>query len=113
MQAHRMHIIVPEDHRTTIEFPRTIRSGPVELIVLVPPQAQAEAGAPPPGRGRMKALASELAQDARPFHELSPEERDARLERVMGIGRGLMSTSEELAVQKLEEIELEERKFEG
>ncbi len=113
MQAHRMRVVVPEDHRATIEFPATIRSGPVELIVLVPPEDEAgeKAGAMPKGRGRMKALAADLARDPRSFRELSPEERSARLERVMGVGRGLMSTSEELARQKLEEIELEERKF--
>ncbi len=107
-----MRVVVPEDHRATIEFPRRIRSGPVELIVLVPPEDEAEenAEAAPKGRGRMKALAADLARD-RPFRELSPDERSARLERVMGVGRGLMSTSEELASKKREEIELEERKF--
>jgi hypothetical protein len=59
----------------------------------------------------MAALANELAKDPRPFRELSSEERAARLEKIMGVGRGLMSTSEEFAHQKLEEIEIEERKF--
>ena len=36
MEAHRIHVVVPEDHRLTIEFPATIPSGPVEMIVLVP-----------------------------------------------------------------------------
>lgn len=62
-------------------------------------------------RGRMAALADDLARDPRPFRELSPDERSARLERVMGIGRGLMSTSEEFARNKLGEIELEEQKL--
>ena len=119
MQAHRMRVTVPEDHRATIDFPETIRSGPVELIVLVPskdetPEETGELralssppipkGAPAEGRGRMAALVAELGQDPRPFRELSPEERSARLERVMGVGRGLMSTSEEFARQKVEEI---------
>jgi hypothetical protein len=51
----------------------------------------------------MAALAADLAKDARPFRELSPEERSARIERVMGIGRGLISTSEEFAERKAEE----------
>jgi hypothetical protein len=42
----------------------------------------------------MAALVADLAKEARPFRELSPEERSARLARVMGVGRGLMSTSE-------------------
>jgi len=36
MKAYRIHVVVPEDHRLTIEFPATIPSRPVELIVLVP-----------------------------------------------------------------------------
>lgn len=111
MQAHRMRVTVPEDHRAVIEFPDSIRSGPVELIVLVPQENDAEEGRKPEGRGRMKALASEIAKDPRSFRELSPEERSVRLEKVMGVGRGLMSTSEEFARRKAEEIELEEQKF--
>lgn len=109
MQAHRMRVVVPEDHRAVVEFPETIRSGPVELIVLVPPESEADRK--PDGQGRMAALAGDLVKDPRPFRELSTEERSARLERVMGIGRGLMSTSEEFARRKLEEIEIEEQKL--
>src|SRR4051812_40855450 len=58
MQAHRIHLVVPEDHRATIQFPATIPSGPVELIVLVPPEEErkprAEASQ---GRGSLAALA--------------------------------------------------------
>lgn len=113
MQTHTMRVIVPENHRATIEFPETIRSGPVELIVLVPPadEAPEKPRAPREGRGRMAALAAELAKDPRPFRQLSPEDRAARLERIMGVGRGLMSTSEQFARQKREEIDLEERKL--
>jgi len=113
MQAHRIHVVIPENHRATIEFPATIPSGPVELIVLVSPQEDSEqqAEAPPQGRGRLVALAAELAQEPRPFRELAPEERRARLRRLRGAGRGLTSGSEELAKRKLEEIEIEDRKF--
>jgi hypothetical protein len=112
MQAHRIHVVIPEDHRTTIEFPSTIPSGPVELIVLVPSTDRAEQAEPrSPSRGRLAALAAELAGDPRPFRELPPEERRARLRRLRGAGRGLTSGSEELARRKLEEIEIEERKF--
>lgn len=111
METHRIRVVVPEDHRAVVEFPATIRSGPVELIVLVPPPSEAEEAAKPEVRGRMAALAADLAKEARPFRKLSPEERHARLERVMGIGRGLMSTSEEFAERKAEEIELEDRKL--
>jgi hypothetical protein len=113
MQAHRIHVVIPENHRATIEFPATIPSGPVELIVLVPPQGESEqqAEAPPQGRGRLAALAAELAQDPRSFRELAPEERRARLRRLRGVGRGLTSGSEGLAKRKVEEIEIEDRKF--
>jgi hypothetical protein len=111
MEAHRMRVVIPEDHQAVIKFPETIRSGPVELIVLVPPESDAEKDRNPEGQGRMAALVEELAKDPRPFRELSPEERGARLEKIMGIGRGLMSTSEEFAQRKREEIEIEERKF--
>jgi len=102
--------MVPEDHRATIEFPATIRSGPVELIVLVPPE---EAGEPltPPSRGRLAALANELREDPRLFQELSPEERRERLHRLRGSCRGLTSGSERFALEKLEDIAIEERKF--
>jgi hypothetical protein len=111
MQAHRMRVVVPEDHRVVVELPDSIRSGPVELIVLVPPENEPEEGRKPEGQGRLASLAADLAKDPRPFRELSPEERSARLEKVMGTGRGLMSTSEEFARRKIEEIEIEERKL--
>jgi hypothetical protein len=63
------------------------------------------------GRGRMAALASDLSRDPRRFRDLSPEERSTRLERVMGVGRGLLSTSEEFAERKIEEIEIEDQKL--
>jgi hypothetical protein len=113
MQAHRIHIVVPEDHRATIEFPATIPSGPVELIVLVPRDGarQEQTEPPPQNRGRLAALAAELALENRPFKELSLDERRERLQRLQGAGRGLTSGSEEFAKRKAEEIEIEERKF--
>jgi hypothetical protein len=114
MKAHKMHVVVPDDHRMLIEFPETIRSGPVELIVLESPEREMrEKGAATTARSRgsLSALANELAEDPRPFRDLSPEERSARLERVMGAGRGLMSSSDELAARKLDEVELEGRKL--
>ncbi|PYQ60601.1 MAG: hypothetical protein DMF53_16735 [Acidobacteria bacterium] len=112
MQAHRLRIVIPENHRATIEFPSAIPPGPAELIVLVPPGSEVEpAAAPPPGRGRLAALAAELAQDPRPFRELSAEERRARLRRLRGAGRGLTSGSEEVARRKIAEVDIEERKL--
>jgi len=108
-----MQVMIPENHRTTIEFPETIPSGPAELIVLVPQQrgTEEQAAAPPQTRGSLAALAAELAKDPRPFRELTTEERRTRLQRLRGAGRGLTSGSEELARRKQDEIEIEERKF--
>jgi hypothetical protein len=113
MQAHKIHVVIPEDRRTTIDFPETIPPGPVELIVLVPSTEKWEEKGefPSQNRGRLAALAAELARDPRPFRELPPEEREARVRRIRGAGRGLTSGSEEFARRKLEEVEIEERKF--
>jgi hypothetical protein len=108
MQAHRIRIVIPEDHRATIEFPETVRSGPVELIVLELTENEGEGPATvPSGRGRLAALAAELAKESISFKELPPEERRARLRRLRGAGRGLTSGSEELARRKPDEIDLE------
>ena len=111
MHAHRIHVVVPENHRVTIELPETVPSGPAELIVLVPQESERKEEAPPMGRGRLAALVDELARDSKRFRELTPEERRARLRRLRGAGRGLTSGSEELARRKSEEIEIEERKL--
>jgi len=111
MQAHKIQVVIPEDHRATIEFPATIPSGPVELIVLVPQGGTVEPSERPHNRGRLAALAADLARDPRPFRDLPPEERRARLQRLRGAGRGLTSGSEEFARRKQDEIEIEERKL--
>lgn len=113
MQMHEMDAVVPEDHRLVVELPETIRSGPVRLIVLVPSETEAEQGAKasPEALARWTALRDDLAADPRQFKELSLAERRARLRRLMGAGRGLVSTSEEFARRKQDEIEIEERKF--
>jgi len=97
----------------TIELPATVPSGPAELIVLVPQRDEKKelSDAPSPGRGRLEALAAELARDSKPFQELTLEERRVRLRRLRGAGRGLTSGSEEFARNKNEEIEIEERKL--
>lgn len=112
MQAHRMHVTVPEDRRIIVEFPKSVPTGDVELIVLItaeretlPEKASQEA------LTRWDAAAKELALDPRPFRELPLEERKARLRRLRGIGKGLLPSSEEFLRQKREEVELEERKL--
>jgi hypothetical protein len=111
MHAHKLKIVIPEDHQ--LQLPQEIPAGPAELIVLVesPRVEEPEELSTEEARQRFKAVAERLAADPRPFHELSDEERSARLRQVMGIGRGLLSSSEEFARQKQEEIDLEERRF--
>ena len=113
MQAHRLRVVIPESRRATIEFPRAVRTGPAELIVLVSSEETPSDTASGSGQGRLRRLAAELASEALPFRKLTAAERTARLDRVMGAGKGLMSTSEEFARSKEEEVEFEERKFAG
>jgi len=90
MQAHRIHVTVPEDRRAVVEFPDAVPTGQVELIVLVPAgrdepleKASQEALA------QWDAAAAAVALDPRPFRELTLEERRSRLRRLRGVGRGL------------------------
>ena len=62
-------------------------------------------------RKRWQTARAELVRDPRPFHQLSPEERQARLRLLEGIGRGLLSSSEDFSRRKAEEIEIEDRKL--
>jgi len=72
---------------------------------MLPESAKREAQA------RWQAMRAELAQDPHSFRQLSPEERSDRLRRLRGIGRGLLSSSDEIARRKVEEVEIEEKKF--
>jgi len=118
MATHQIHVLIPEDHRLFVEVPETIRSGPATLILVTPSESEAESDTLPESakreaRARWQAMRAELIQDPRPFRQLSPEERRERLHRLQGIGRGLLSSSEEFARRKVEEVEIEETKFGG
>lgn len=39
VKTHEIEVVIPEDHRLTVEVPETIRSGPARLILLVPIEA--------------------------------------------------------------------------
>lgn len=114
MQMHKMRVLIPEDHHLVVEVPARVRSGPAELIFVVPSEGEAE-GRPeavsPEALARWDAVTAEAEQDPRPFGELSPEERRARLGRLRGAAKGLLSPSEEFARRKREEVEIEERKL--
>lgn len=116
MATHQIEVIIPEDRRLIVDVPKTIRSGPATLILLthnessprpdeLPESARIEA------RNRWRTARAELAQDPRPLRQLSSEERQARLRLLEGIGRGLLSTSEDFSRRKAEEIEIEDRKL--
>jgi hypothetical protein len=116
MATHQIEVVIPEDRRLFIEVPETIHSGPATLIFVTSSESSEEAedlseNARSEARARWQTMRAELAQDSRPFRQLSSEERRARLRRLTGIGRGLLSSSEEFARRKAEEIEIEERKF--
>lgn len=112
MHAHKLNIVIPEDHSLMVRVPEEVPAGPAELILLVgsPDREVVEERAPEEAIRRFEALAERLAADPRPFQDLSPEEKEARLRQIQGIGRGLFSSSEEFARFKQEEIDLEERR---
>ena len=112
MVAHRVKIVIPEDHRVVVDVPEDLPAGPAELVLEVEEPSSNESEEVvmvQEAKERFEKLADELAADPRSFRDLSPEEREERLRRVMGIGRGLFSSSEEFARRKQEEIELEDR----
>lgn len=110
MSSHKLQVVIPEDHQLVLQIPEEVPAGPAELIVLVPREEPVER-APEEAIRRFNEIADRLAADPRPFHDLSDEEKKARLDLVLGMGRGLFSSSEERARRKQEEIDLEERRF--
>ncbi len=120
VRAHEIEVVIPEDHRLTVEIPQSVRSGPARMILLVStedsaatvvPEAVPQETVAPEAVQQWRALAADLEADPRPFDDLSPEERRNRLNQVMGAGRDVASSSEDFAREKAAEIELEERKF--
>lgn len=112
MQAHRIHVTVPENRRAIVEFPDSVPPGKVELIVLISVEGEEpREKASQENLARWDAAAAELARESRPFRDLTLEERRERLRRLRGIGKGLLPSSEEFLRQKREEVEVEERKL--
>jgi hypothetical protein len=117
MVERRLKVVIPEDHRIVVNVPEDIPAGPAELILMAE-MAERPAGGKAgeitiseSAKARFESLAEELAADPRSFRDLSPDERRARLRRVVGIGREIFSPSEEIARRKEEEIGLEERRL--
>lgn len=114
MLAQKMRVVIPDDHQLTVHIPDEVPPGPAELIFVIDtsrPSIRESLPSREDALARWDAVNTELTADPRPFRELSADEREARLRLVMGSGRGLVSTSEELARHKREEAELEERRF--
>lgn len=110
MRAYKTNVVIPESHQLMVEVPLGFRPGPAELILLEQSEEPASEYSRP---GRLAQLAAELSLDPRPFRELSQEEKRARLKRIRGAGRGLLTPSDQFARRKAQEIDLEERKFGG
>jgi hypothetical protein len=94
MVKRRLKAVIPEDHRIVVDVPEDVPAGPAELILIIERPEGAEAGevaASESAKARFASLVDELAADPRPFHDLPQEERKARLQRVVGIGRDLFS----------------------
>jgi hypothetical protein len=116
MATHQIKVMIPEDRRLLVEVPESIRSGPATLILVTPSEGPVAAEELPEGarieaRNRWQTARAELARESRPFRQLSLEERRDRLRQLQGIDRGLLSSSEDFARRKAEEIEIEERKL--
>jgi hypothetical protein len=114
MQMHKIRVLIPEDHNLVVKVPAKVRSGPAELIFVVASESEAEVRAESVSSealARWDAVTVEMERDPRPFGELSPEERRARLGRLRGSAKGLLSPSEEFARRKREEVEIEDRKL--
>jgi hypothetical protein len=116
MATYQIEVMIPEDRRLLVEVPETVRPGPTTLILVSPSEGTMEAGELAEStridaRNRWQTARAELARDPRPFRQLSPEERRDRLRWLQGIGRGLLSSSEEFARRKAEESEFQERKL--
>ncbi len=113
METHKIHVVIPEDHRLVVDVPESIRSGPAELILMV----SEEGGNEQPPAAREEALAkwdsvtAALAKDPRPFHSLTLEEKRKRHQLMRGIGKGILPSSAAIAEAKREEVELEDLKF--
>src|ERR1700710_3157914 len=104
---HRLRVVIAEDHRVVVEVPEDVPAGPAELILRVEQPGSLtteDLPASASAKARFESLADELAADPRPFRDLSPDERTARLHQVVGIGRGLFSPSEELSRRKEEDL---------
>lgn len=115
MATHQIKVVIPEDRRLYVEVPESVGSGPATLILVTPSEGPAGADDLPESarseaRARWQTMRAELAHDARPFRQLSLEERRERLRRLQGIGRGLLSSSEEFSRRKVEEAELDSLK---
>jgi hypothetical protein len=116
MARHQIEVTIPEDRRLLVEVPESIHSGPATLILVTASEGPMEAGelsesARAEARAHWQTTRAALARDPRPFRQLSAAERRDRLNLLQGIGRGLLSPSDEFARRKAEEIELEERKL--
>ena len=113
MPTHKLHVVIPEDHRLVVEVPGDIRSGPAELIFVVPEgQATGEPKAPErDALARWDSVMDALAKDSRSFHSLTLEEKQERHRLLRGIGKGILPSSEAVARAKRDEVELEDAKF--
>lgn len=109
MPSHKLQVVIPENHRLVLQVPEEVPAGPAEVVVFTPRREPERA--PEEAVQKFVELADRLAADPRPFHELSEDEKEARLNQILGMGQGLFSSAEERARRKREEIDLEDRRF--
>lgn len=80
MQAHKVQVNIPEDHRLTVDLPEAFPSGPAEVIVLA---------VPPGGRRVVRAggtlSTSQPHPKGDPIAEVLRELRDERAAAITGL----------------------------
>jgi RNA polymerase sigma-70 factor, ECF subfamily len=110
--AVRQELLRGGSYPPVVGVPEEVSSDPAESVIPIDPGKSGVAEEPTPEEAvqRFRSLQARLAADPRPFRDLPPEEKKARIRQIQGIGRGLFSSSEEFAKRKQEEIDLEERR---
>jgi len=113
MTAHRIRVVIPEDHRLVVEVPEEIRSGPAEMVLIVEGEQGDGEKAPAAALARWDSTVAALDLDVRSFASLSRQEKRERLRLIKGIGKGLLPSSEDIARGKRAEVALEDTKLGG
>jgi len=110
METHELEVMIPENHRLTVEVPKTIRSGPARLILVVPAEDEttpAPAREPQAGGISPPDCGTQAAEGARPeeIDRLYAELRELMTRAGAGDGRDEQIRDRFSRLRKLQEEE--------